>query len=316
MPELYHTHIRHVTRKVSTNGIIPYILDASIACSERVRMSHFFHQNSFRFIFLSGLLTVNLLFMCLIAAPSVFAAAIAQNFQIVGSSSDMVAGAIVGTSKKDARTVELANQQSANRTVGVVSSAPLISLSDGKGSVKVVTSGITSVLVSDINGSISTGDKITASPLSGIGMVATADTQVIGVAKSDFNIKSGTKRTVTDRDGTKHTIYIGQIPLQTSISFYQAPASKYVPPFIQSLANGIAGHSVSLVRVLFACLILILTFGSTAILVYSSIRSSIVSIGRNPLAANVINRGLVHVGFIGLGVIFFGLIATYLLIIF
>jgi hypothetical protein len=50
-------------------------------------------------------------------------------------------------------------------------------------------------------------------------------------------------------------------------------------------------------------------------LVYASVRSSIVSIGRNPLAARSINRSLFEVSGMAVGILLAMLIAVYLILV-
>src|SRR5687767_7412221 len=92
--------------------------------------------------------------------------AIAQGFQT--EDSGITAAALVGVKKDSTNSVELSNTEKADRLTGIVSTNPLIDLSDGGSSVQVVTSGLTFGLVTDLNGDIKNGDKITASPIEGI----------------------------------------------------------------------------------------------------------------------------------------------------
>ncbi|HSX07951.1 MAG TPA: hypothetical protein VLG11_03570 [Candidatus Saccharimonadales bacterium] len=237
---------------------------------------------------------------------------IAQGFQADSDNGDIVAGAIVSVKSNNPYAVDLATTDSLGRLAGVVDKNPLVAISSAGKNVEVVLSGTTNVLVSDINGTVHTGDKITASPIAGIGMLATADSQVIGTAQG--NLQSTTSTTVTDRKGIKHTVHIGQIPLQVGIAYYQAPGSNFLPPFIQSIANSVAGRQVSLIRVLFCIVILLLAFVSIGILIYTSVRTAITSLGRNPLAAKAIRKGLYQVIVVAIVVLGGALLASYLIL--
>lgn len=238
--------------------------------------------------------------------------AISRGFQ--ADDSNIVAGSLVSTKKDGSDSIELANSESANRLAGVASKA-LVELSSGEtGEVQVLLSGTTAALVSDINGSIKAGDKITASPINGVGMLATEDGQIIGIAQSDFKSASAKSRTVKDKNGKNHIVHIGSIPLQVGISYYVAPTSQFVPPFLQQIANTIAGRPVSFMRILLSCLLLLLSFGSIFVLIYTSVRSGIVSLGRNPLAAKAIQRGLLGVIVIVVLVAILALLGIYLIL--
>jgi hypothetical protein len=219
---------------------------------------------------------------------------ISRGFKTGGA--DMVAGTLVSTRQGDPDTAELATAESSDRLLGVVSQAALVELSSpDESEVQVLLNGTAQALVSDLNGSIKAGDKITASPLSGIGMLATEDSQIVGTAQSDFTLKSSKTKVVTDKNGKTHTVHVGTIPIQIAISYYVAPTSQFMPAFLQNLANSIAGRPVSVLRILISCVLLLFAFGSITILIYTSVRSGIISLGRNPLAASAIQRGLIGV---------------------
>ncbi|HSX34852.1 MAG TPA: hypothetical protein VLF62_04375 [Candidatus Saccharimonadales bacterium] len=240
--------------------------------------------------------------------------AIAQGFNINGDKDDFIAGALVSTKKGDEKTVELANQENGARLAGVVSDRPLVALSNGTAQTQIVISGSVPVVVSDINGDVRAGDKITASPIAGVGMLASGSDQVVGTAQSDFVTTSAKTRTITDTSGKQHTVHLGRVPLLIGISFYQAPTSGYIPPFVQGLANNIAGRPVSLMRILVCSILLLLAFVSTAALLYTSIRSGLISIGRNPLAAGAIRRGLVQIGVAVVLILGLVLLASYIIL--
>ena len=189
---------------------------------------------------------------------------------------------------------------------------PFVAISNEGQGAQVVLSGTTRVLVSDINGAVKSGDKITISPIAGVGMRATADSQVVGTAQSDF--VSTTTKNVADKDGEQHEVKIGHVEVQVGIAYYQAPGSNFLPPFIQNAANSLAGRPVSLIRVLICSILLLLGFTTVSILVYTSVRSAITSVGRNPLAARAIRKGLYQVGFVSLVVVGGTLIASYLVL--
>jgi hypothetical protein len=236
---------------------------------------------------------------------------IAQSFKPDSSQGDIVPGALVST-KGDKNTVELATLSSSNRLVGIVDNSPLVSISGGGQEVEVVLSGTTNVLVSDMNGAIRSGDKITVSPVAGVGMRATTDSQVVGTAQNAF--KETDRKTITDRGGKSHQIHLGYVRAQIGLAGYQAPGSDFLPPFIQNAANGIAGRPVSIIRVLICSTLLILGFTTVVILVYTSVRASMTSLGRNPLAARAIRKSLYQVGAVSLVAVGGTLLASYLIL--
>ncbi|HJP95789.1 MAG TPA: hypothetical protein VJ843_00295 [Candidatus Saccharimonadales bacterium] len=236
---------------------------------------------------------------------------IAQSFTADSAQGDIVNGALVST-KGSQNTIELTTVDTVNRLVGAVDDKPLVSLSGSSKGVEVVLSGTTNVLVSDINGTIKSGDKITASPIAGVGMKATANGQVVGTAQDTFT--SDTTRSITDRDGKSHTVHIGYVRTQIGIAAYQAPGSDLLPPFIQNMANNIAGRPVSLLRILICSVLLLLGFVTAAVLAYSSTRSAMTSLGRNPLASHAIRQGLYQTIVVSLVVVVAALLASYLIL--
>jgi hypothetical protein len=239
---------------------------------------------------------------------------IAQGFQT--SDSNIVAGAMVSLKTNTPNTVELSSSSNADALVGVVGDKSLLELSNGTSSVQIVTNGVTPTLVSDINGTVTTGDKITSSPIAGVGMKATTSAVVIGTAQANLaTAKTGT-RTITDKSGRTRDVKIGAIMLQVDKVFYepQQNDSSYLPPAFQQLANSIAGRQVSPIRVVVAALLVILLFITITILLYSSVRASIISIGRNPLSENAVRKSLLEVGLTVIGVFAFTVIVIYLLL--
>jgi hypothetical protein len=239
---------------------------------------------------------------------------LAQGYSVDSGRGQIVAGALVSL-KANSRSVELAATDTADRLVGVVDQKPLLVISDGSQQSQVVLSGTTAVLVSDVNGAIKAGDKITASPIAGVGMHATSDARVVGTAQNDFDLSKAQTESITDIHGQSHTVHLGYVQLQVGLANYQAPGSNFLPPFVQNLANNVAGKQVSLIRVVFATVLLLFSFISVAILISSSIRSAMISIGRNPLAAVNIRKSLYQVGGVTLLVLGATLVACYLILI-
>ncbi len=238
---------------------------------------------------------------------------ISRGFQT--SEKDITTGALVSTKADGSSAVELATIDSADRLAGIVSTGALVELSENKqNEIQVILSGSTSALVSDINGPIHAGDKITASPVAGVGMLADTDAQIVGTAMNDFKPTDSQNKVIKDKKGKDHTIHIGFVSLQVGISYYVAPTSQLVPPFLQTLANSIAGRPVSLMRILLSCVLLVLAFGSIFVLIYTSVKSGIISLGRNPLAASAIKRGLFGAVGIVLLIAAAALIGTYIIL--
>ncbi len=239
---------------------------------------------------------------------------IAQGFQTTDS--NIVEGALVSLKSDSPNTIELVNPDRADKLIGIVGENPLIELSDGTNSIQVVTSGVTQALVSDINDEIKSGDRIAVSPIEGVGMKATQSGMVVGIAQADLNSVETSERTITDKDGKPQTVKIGSIPVQVDTVFFagSAAGSTFVPGAIQQLANNIAGREVSAIRVLISALLLVLLLVSVVVLLYSSVKSSIISIGRNPLSEGAVHKSLLQVGLTVVGLLAFTVILVYLIL--
>lgn len=243
--------------------------------------------------------------------------AIAQQFQ--ANDPDITAASLVSIVQNTSNTVELSKAEQGDRLAGVVSNESLIQLSDsGSSGVQVVTSGLTMALVSDLNGDVIAGDKITVSPIEGVGMRATEPATIVGTAQTDLVSAQSETRTIKDSTGKDVKVRIGLIQVQVGIAFYNpdtAKDSSIVPPFLQELANKVGGRDVSPIRVLVAMLILLLLFLSVTVLLYSSIRSSIISIGRNPLSQSAVRKSLLQVGLTVIALLVFTVAAIYLVLV-
>ncbi len=258
-----------------------------------------------------------LMFVLVLAISSFSARAassIAQGF--ITDDPGIVSGALVSFKKGTAKTIELATVDNLDRLLGVAGQDSLIELSGGSGTVQVVTTGQGTILVSDINGAIKVGDKITASPIAGVGMKALTSTLVIGTAQANLSDVKSDTRSVTDRSGKKQTVHIGAIPIQVDKVFYQASQDQnsYVPPVLQDFANNLVGRPVSPARVLISGFLILFVFVTVIVLLYSSVRSSIISIGRNPLSQNAVRKSLLQVGLTIFGVMAFTVIIIYLIL--
>lgn len=266
-----------------------------------------------RFLSKKSLGFISVFFAVFFASVSISHAqgsSIAQNYST--TSKDVVATAIVSTDSKNPAFVVLANTSNVTRMAGVVSAKSLIDLSSGASGVQVVKSGITFALVSDINGTVKAGDRITASPINGVGMRTTEQGYIVGIAQKDLSSTQFETRTVKDKTGKSQQVMVGPMPLQVGVTYYTAvKTNSVVPSVLTELANKLAGKNVSTARVLISVLIMLLIFISVTVLFYASVRSSIISIGRNPLAEGAVRKGLLQVGLIVLIILILGCVAIY-----
>jgi hypothetical protein len=260
----------------------------------------------------------------LLVVPAL-AAAETMVTQGYGVSGNLQKGMIVMLDPKDASKVQAANGGESDAIQGVVVAANEAAFSLGNDAsagdqVYVATTGKYDVLVSDQNGRVKAGDFITISALDGIGMKADSEQSIIlGKALEGFdgsnNVISTTK--LTTSAGTK-SVSLGLIQVDVGVSHNPlasgAGSDAFVPGFLRKLAQTIAGKPVSAARIYISLAILLLTIVISGSLLYGGVRSSLVSIGRNPLAKRSVLRGLTQVMLIGVIILVIGLIAIYLLL--
>jgi hypothetical protein len=230
---------------------------------------------------------------------STAAATLSQSFP---ASQPLPAGTLVALNTKTGK-VEQANVNNVDQLYGVV--VPTVTVGSASttpaGQVQVTNSGVADVFVTNAAGTVHFGDYLTASPVAGVAQLAGAqNVRVIGVAQAGFDGTGNgvSSQALSEGGGKNRQVAIGQIPVAVNTTNYTPTAGRApyaVPNWIQSLANAAVGKAVSPLRVLVAVLVLIFGLLSITVLLYSAIRSSLISIGRNPLSKTSILRGLAQV---------------------
>jgi hypothetical protein len=262
----------------------------------------------------SGISLAAVLAAGLLASPEVHAqssSAISRGFQ--SDQADINLGALVSVKKGADNQVSPASTDNASSLVGVVGDKPLIQIESGHVQLQVVTSGVTTTLVSDLNGNIQAGDRVVVSPVRGVGMRLSDGGYSVGVAQGDLSKANTSARDITAKDGSKKTIHVGSLPVLVNVMYYTGGSgSQPKTPLVQRVANAIAGKQTSLVRIAVAFTIFIMGFTVMAIILRSSAASTMTSIGRNPLAEAMIRKNFNFVVIIALGLLAVSLIAAYL----
>lgn len=241
--------------------------------------------------------------------------------QAYASDDPVQRGMIVRIKKEDTTKVTPLTSDTIDQMHGVVvdsNDAP-VTLSTAGQQFFVATIGHFDVLVSTQNGPIAAGDYITISAVSGIGMKAGAkEALIVGRALAGFDGKSGVIGTseTTDSSSVKHTVSIGRV--QADINVTRNPLLKAtepnVPDFLRKATEAIAGKPVPVVRIYLGLLIFAISTMVAASLLYSGVRSAIISIGRNPLSKKSIIRGMIQVVITGLIIFILGIFGVYLLL--
>ncbi len=186
---------------------------------------------------------------------------------------------------KNTQTYHLAHIPGDKDVFGVAVKSPALLLSEGDLGIPIITSGEVSVNVTTKNGLIKVGDYISASSIPGKGVKAiSSDPYIIGTAISALHVASSSSTSSTSK------VQYGSV--RVSLRHTLNPLVAGVQQIPQSVAIGknIIFH---IVKYILAALIAVGTVYIAFRASGSSMRSGIISIGRNPLAKSSIHSMLV-----------------------
>lgn len=240
-----------------------------------------------------------------------------------GYSTDKVLqrGVVVSLDSTDTTKVVPTTKENQDRVHGVVIAAndATFTLSDIKEKTFVATIGRYDALVSNEEDKIQPGDFLAISSIGGIAKKAGAyDAYTIGKAIEGFD---GTgeiisKTELKDSLGNSRTVSIGRI--QVDLSLGPNPllrnTDSNLPEFLEKATEAIAGKQVSPVRAYISVFILAAASAIAGGLLYSGIRSSVISIGRNPLSKKSITKSMMQIILTSIIIFLFGLFGVYLLL--
>ncbi len=254
-------------------------------------------------------------FLLSFALP-VTASALTSISQSYTTTDKVSVGSIVSLQKSSTDHVIASGSDTVDGVIGVVINADsaLLSLSSGGANqVQVATSGIVQVLVSDVNGPINAGDHITASPLAGIGMRASNNVRIVGVAQS--SLSGGSKQTYKDQFGKEQTVTVSEIPIVVNVSYYYKDESKsLIPIALQNVANALAGRSVSTLPIVISAAIFVIMLVVVVGIIYTMVRSSIISVGRNPMSQSAVYRDLIQLSGLVILILAAGVVAIFMVL--
>lgn len=266
---------------------------------------------------LSVVALVTGILICLVTFSSGSSAAESSFSQGFLASGDLQTGTVVSLGS-DGRSVEKSLISMPEKMVGVVTEDAVLEVSEGETKeTQVATGGRTLALVSTINGDIKAGDKLTISPINGVGMVTTESGYIFGTAQANFSAAQRVSRQqITANDGAIQTVEVGLLPVQVGVVLYNFDStSSVLPSFLIDYARAIAGKDVSVLRISIALAVFVVGVLSIGLILVSAVRSSITSIGRNPLAAGAVHKGLFQVLLITVGILFAMLAIIYVVLV-
>lgn len=238
-----------------------------------------------------------------------------------GSDESLQRGMLVALKEGDSTKVEPADSGNIKRLHGVVvnpNDAP-VTLSNDTQKNFVATVGRYEALVSDENGTIKQGDYITVSSVRGIGKRTDAKSStVIGKALVDFDGKTDILSTteLKDNGGVSQQVHIGRIALDIGIGAnpLAKPEDVNLPGFLKKATESVAQKTVSPARVYLSLAILLASIAIAGSMLYAGVRSSMISIGRNPLSKQSISKSLLQIIITSFIVFIIGIFGVYLLL--
>lgn len=265
--------------------------------------------------------SIGLLLLCIISMSHPLQAQTVTQ----GYSSDEVLqrGMLVSLKQGDSTKIEGADDTNSKRLQGLVVNANDASVTltnpSATNQTFVATVGRYAGLVSDENGVIKSGDYISVSKVRGIGMKADEKSgAVIGKALAGFDGKTDVLSTtdLKDNGGTTQKVHIARILLDIGIGAnpLAKPEESNLPGFLKRTTDALVHKPVSPVRIYISILILVASVAVAGSMLYAGVRSSMISIGRNPLSKQSIIRSLIQVIITSFIVFIIGIFGVYLLL--
>jgi len=245
----------------------------------------------------------------------VSAASIAQGY--TSTDTDLVVGmaaSLSPASSSEDRVVERASTSNKAKFVGIVTTrdANLVTLTSNGLPVVVATTGEATAIISDVNGAVHKGDYLAVSPLKGILMKA-GDTEVNAIGSALEDLGSTQDQQITTDSGSR-TVKVGTARIEISPTSIALASNDQNKSLLHNLGEGLAGRTVSDWQVLTAMIIFLVILIIEGSLVYGAIHSTIIALGRNPLAHDEVYKQLFQVLLAVLGILAFGMATIYAVI--
>ncbi len=259
--------------------------------------------------------------LAFLASGVVSAGAVTQGYK---TNIAMPNGTVVSLVKGSGDTVEKTTVDNEASLVGVSAESgdALIDLRPAGSVIRIAVSGDTTVLVSNLNGDIKAGDQLVISPLAGITTKFSSDTttkKIIGVAQQNFNPTS-TGTTVVkapQTDGTTKSITVGRIPVKLLLNDRndKSSPSEKKQSILAAIAEKLTGRPTSPLRLVASGLVTLSTFAVAGLIMNGTVKSSFISLGRNPLSRDTIIGSMLKVSLLAIAIVGMGVALAYVILI-
>ncbi len=275
-------------------------------------------------------------FVILLYTPSVFvlnSVTNAQNTETTSNSgkaeltqayrslTPLVGGSAISLVDGSDNLVVLSSKENKDKFLGIYvdSGKSLLEFDSEISNVQVATSGRVVALVTNLNGSIKKGDLLSVSAIKGAIAKSSPGDRYIGIAQESFNdnTKNTVPHTVSDSSGNQKDIILGSVPIvliSGSSVEQQAVASVGKSSGVKSWLESIRGKKISNMRISLVFAVTVITLVILAAIIYSSIRTGVYAVSRNPLAKSYIFESLSQVIFMAIIVAILGLSVNYVIL--
>ena len=254
-----------------------------------------------------------ILFSLSLLSP-VLASATAQGFitNDTGLSVGMAAS-LSTASTPSKQLIERSNLTNMNKFVGIVTTknSSSLTITDDSATAYVATLGEVKVFATDINGSIKRGDVLTISPLKGIVMKSSDNvSDILGTALEDYPTTGQQTVQVTTASKNQETAHINLVDINLN-PHNLGTTNNPNKSFLEVLGQAITGKPINNWQVAAAIIIFFVLIIVEGSILYGAVHSSIIAIGRNPLARKSVFRQLLQASIVVIIILAFGTATIY-----
>jgi len=174
------------------------------------------------------------------------------------------------------------------------------------------------LLVTDINGDIEQGDYLIISPLAGVAMKDSLNSQAkkyIAIAAQSFNNKStGVKSVPVELNNGQHKDISVGIMLANLVLSNRVDKANSKQNAVLVFTQRVAGKPVNNLHIIASAAVFLSTICITGLVLNGSIKGTFISLGRNPLSKSIILSNLFKVIAIGLVLLAAGMSMSYIIL--
>jgi F0F1-type ATP synthase membrane subunit c/vacuolar-type H+-ATPase subunit K len=242
---------------------------------------------------------------------------VAETFDVPPGSTD---GDILSYSEKG---IVLSTKENDEKIFGIIETEPLVAYrrNDNTG-MPVIRNGTVDVNVTTINGPINTGDLVTSSVVPGKGERSKISGYIVGVAMESFSETDGEEFDYNPPAGTGQArkVRTGKINVALKIEYSEITTARSANRLFDAINAAFFRNVndperfVNIVRYLLAGLAVVIAFLISFFTLARSIPKGIEALGRNPLARNTIQFGIILNIIFTVGIALVGIAAAIILL--